>query len=144
MSSYSSHHAQEVLLAQFNLYVHKSGIKPDSFHFFHTRNKLNMAGSIALCEAQWKSTRRCVYVEWTSTVVSSGYALFSTELCRDHSQQTRDIHPRLIQCWSTVCDAGPTLYQHWVNVSRLLGGIWWGHLDSRQRYVTSGTALTCN
>ena len=28
----SSHHPQEVLLAQFSLYVHKGGIKPDSFH----------------------------------------------------------------------------------------------------------------
>ena len=33
MSSQSSHHPQEVLLAQFNLYVHKGGLKPDSFHF---------------------------------------------------------------------------------------------------------------
>ena len=29
-----SHHLQEVLLAQFSLYVHKGGLKPDSFHFF--------------------------------------------------------------------------------------------------------------
>ena len=29
----SSHHPQEVLLAQFSLYVHKGGLKPDSFHF---------------------------------------------------------------------------------------------------------------
>ena len=29
----SSHHPQEVLLAQFRLYVHKGGLKPDSFHF---------------------------------------------------------------------------------------------------------------
>ena len=28
----SSHHPQEVLLAQFSLYVHKSGLKPDSFY----------------------------------------------------------------------------------------------------------------
>ena len=27
----SSHHPQEVLLAQFSLYVHKGGLKPDSF-----------------------------------------------------------------------------------------------------------------
>ena len=33
VSSQSSHHTQEVLLAQFSLYVHKSGLKPDSFHF---------------------------------------------------------------------------------------------------------------
>ena len=30
----SSHHPQEVLLDQFSLYVHKSGLKPDSFLFF--------------------------------------------------------------------------------------------------------------
>ena len=35
VSSQSSHHPQEVLLAQFSLYVHKSGLKPDSFHFFY-------------------------------------------------------------------------------------------------------------
>ena len=29
----SSHHPQEVLLAQFSLYVHKGGLMPDSFHF---------------------------------------------------------------------------------------------------------------
>ena len=31
VSSQSSHHPQEVLLAQFSLYVHKCGLKPDSF-----------------------------------------------------------------------------------------------------------------
>ena len=30
--SHSSHHPQEVFLTQFNLYVHKSGLKLDSFH----------------------------------------------------------------------------------------------------------------
>ena len=38
MSSQSSHHPQEVLLAQFSLYVHKGGLKPDSFHFFLIRS----------------------------------------------------------------------------------------------------------
>ena len=36
VSSQSSHHPQEVLLAQFSLYVHKGGLKPDSFHFFRS------------------------------------------------------------------------------------------------------------
>ena len=36
VSSQSSHHLQEVLLAQFSLYVHKGGLKPDSFHFIST------------------------------------------------------------------------------------------------------------
>ena len=39
VSSQSSHHPQDVLLAQFSLYVHKGGLKPDSFHFsFHFAN----------------------------------------------------------------------------------------------------------
>ena len=41
VSSQSSHHPQEVLLAQFSLYVHKGGLKPDSFHFiFHAAGML--------------------------------------------------------------------------------------------------------
>ena len=35
VSSQSSHHPQEVLLAQFSLYVHKGGLMSDSFHFYH-------------------------------------------------------------------------------------------------------------
>ena len=38
VSSQSSHHPQEVLLAQFSLYVHKGGLKPDSFHFISLFN----------------------------------------------------------------------------------------------------------
>ena len=38
VSSQSSHHPQEVLLAQFSLYVHKGGLKPDSFHFIFVVN----------------------------------------------------------------------------------------------------------
>ena len=38
VSSQSSHHPQEVLLAQFSLYVHKGGLKPDSFHFCPVKN----------------------------------------------------------------------------------------------------------
>ena len=34
VSSQSSYHPQEVLLAQFSLYLHKGGLKPDSFIFF--------------------------------------------------------------------------------------------------------------
>ena len=38
VSSQSSHHPQEVLLAQFSLYVHKGGLKPDSFHFLPNKH----------------------------------------------------------------------------------------------------------
>ena len=40
VSSQSSHHPQEVLLAQFSLYVHKGGQKPDSFHLLLKDNDL--------------------------------------------------------------------------------------------------------
>ena len=32
----------------------------------------------------------------------------------NHSK-AQDIQPMLAQCWSTVCDAGPTLSQYWAN-----------------------------
>ena len=37
------------------------------------------------------------------------------------SPKTRDIEPMLIQRYTIVCDAGPILNQHLVDVSRLLG-----------------------
>ena len=40
------------------------------------------------------------------------------------SQRARDVHPMPIQSWPIVCDAGPALYRHWVNVSSLLGMIY--------------------
>ena len=49
VSSQSSHHPQEVLLAQFSLYVHKGGLKPDSFHFIfllHTTYSHVLKGEI--------------------------------------------------------------------------------------------------
>ena len=47
VSSQSSHHPQEVLLAQFSLYVHKGGLKPDSFHFIFS------------CCTSWHRQRYC-------------------------------------------------------------------------------------
>ena len=40
--SHSSHHPQDFLLAQFSLYVHKGGLKPDSFHFISFRKSICM------------------------------------------------------------------------------------------------------
>ena len=48
VSSQSSHHPQEVLLAQFSLYVHKSGLKPDSFHFICRQKCLHVNMSLSL------------------------------------------------------------------------------------------------
>ena len=40
VSSQSSQHPQEVLLSQFSLYVHKGGLKPDSFHFLKYKPRI--------------------------------------------------------------------------------------------------------
>ena len=40
VSSQSSHHPQEVLLAQFSLYVHRGGLKPYSFHLATAKHKI--------------------------------------------------------------------------------------------------------
>ena len=53
MSSQSSHHPQEVLLAQFSLYVHKGGLKPDSFHF----HQHDIRYSESQCVASYDSTQ---------------------------------------------------------------------------------------
>ena len=34
VSSYSSHHPQEVLLAQLSLYLHKAGLKPHAYNLY--------------------------------------------------------------------------------------------------------------
>ena len=47
VSSQSSHHPQEVLLAQFSLYVHKGGLKPDSFHL--STSGFWISGKPSLC-----------------------------------------------------------------------------------------------
>ena len=49
-----------------------------------------------------------------------------TEHCfnvRDIGFDPGNIHPMLVQCKPIVSDTGPTLHQHWVNVSCLLGCI---------------------
>ena len=47
VSSQSSHHPQEVFLAQFSLYVHTGGAKPDSFNF------------ISVAILPWLCRKRC-------------------------------------------------------------------------------------
>ena len=51
VSSQSFHHPQEALLTQFSIYVHKGGLKPDSFHFAHVYSGPNCskAWSVHCC-----------------------------------------------------------------------------------------------
>ena len=58
VSSQSSHHPQEVLLAQFSLYVHKGGLKPDSFHFHFWCDLAALLPYIVMCMHRVRSAVR--------------------------------------------------------------------------------------
>ena len=76
VSSHSSHHPQEVLLAQFSLYVHKGGLKPDSFHF--TRYRPTYCGRDSLIYTSiTTSAQHWVHV---SCLLGSSYKICETRL----------------------------------------------------------------
>ena len=52
--------------------------------------------------------------------VLSGIYSVLVRNARQHSQQ-HDFDPMLVQCWPTICDAGPASNQPWFNASYLLG-----------------------
>ena len=60
VSSQSSHHPQEVLLAQFSLYVHKGGLKPDSFHL-SSLSLQSQKAVFAHLLVKWTDTAFCLY-----------------------------------------------------------------------------------
>ena len=106
VSSQSSHHPQEVLLAQFSLYVHKGGLKPDSFHFILLPPCLSLSVSIA----RW-STLSC------QTELS--FSGLSGNSSRRHPANTRYLTNAIV-ILARVADGGPILKQHWFNVPCLL------------------------
>ena len=59
-----------------------------------------------------------------------------------HPQRTSSGKLMLVQCWPTVCDAGPTLNQHWFNASCLLG-YFLRRWDQYQRYHTQIHPIFC-
>ena len=59
------------------------------------------------------STERIQLDEDTEGQVSVCWSMYSTR----HARCTRDTDPVLVQCWASVCDAGPTLNQHRIRVS---------------------------
>ena len=86
VSSRSSHHPQEVLLAQFSLYVHKGGLKPDSFHFV-------CMWALRFMPGRHETSARC----WVGIDPSSGrHLVFAGQ---DHDD---------VSCCST-----DTTYWHW-------------------------------
>ena len=51
-----------------------------------------------------------------------------------------DVDPMLVQCWSTICDAGRTSNQHWFNASGLLGCV---QLSKHKKYCPLWSVLEC-
>ena len=72
VSSQSSHHPQEVLLAQFSVYVHKGGLKPDSFHF-------TVGGSLAEIYAFILLCCKSVFIMFRKYAENTGIFIF--EIC---------------------------------------------------------------
>ena len=68
VSSHSSHHPQEVLLAQFSLYVHKGGLKPDSFHLpsKHYVHWNNVGLLLVHRLRRWPNNTSMYNVQWAS------------------------------------------------------------------------------
>ena len=66
VSSHSSHHPQEVLLAQFSLYVHKGGLKPDSFHL---RQNLTSTDVIDVYRRQILTYKDCPCAERVQIII---------------------------------------------------------------------------
>ena len=89
VSSHSSHHPQEVLLAQFSLYVHKGGLKPDSFHFNF------------LWTVETRASYKVLYIK-RNLLFRFGEKHLSTLPAK----------PTLTQCWSTAGSQSATLAQH--------------------------------
>ena len=79
MSSQSSHHPQEVLLAQFSLYVHKGGLKPDSFHLVWNQGVLVLENKYMWWFLVWVTNlcEECfVYVNKKSNMSRSTLTVF--------------------------------------------------------------------
>ena len=55
------------------------------------------------------------------------YSVLKPRRCAKHnvayeqSQQTPDPNPMLVQCWPTICNAGPASNKPWISASCLLG-----------------------
>ena len=40
------------------------------------------------------------------------------------TQKTGDVEPMMVYCWTSVCDAGPTLNHYWFIAGRLVFAVY--------------------
>ena len=82
VSSQSSHHHQEVLLAQFSLYVHKGGLKPDSFHLLPTYNDIRSTITPAHVPFQIVMSVNGINFKFQINIIFfRNYILYSSQMC---------------------------------------------------------------
>ena len=74
VSSQSSHHPQEVLLAQFSLYVHKGGLKPDSIFTIDVAITFCVAVVPILCSTFHSYSR-------SSGIINSLHNMWGSQFC---------------------------------------------------------------
>ena len=137
VSSQSSHHPQEVLLAQFSLYVHKGGLKSDPFHFLLTwscgsrqRDTISSGWKFRLNNLAVKGLMFCSidFVHCCLHVpVGLGPTLDSKYLIILHYMMLlggSKAIPANMRRWTnvsllfpTIYDVGPTVSKRWANVS---------------------------
>ena len=100
--SQSSHHPREVVLAQFSLYVHKGGLKPDSFHFI-----------IAMQLCSYQVTALCLGREWIFL-----YVAFCTiiVISRQKEVQSRDYALLLYRMTSRVLYSAQYYKDHYYTI----------------------------
>ena len=95
-----------------------------------------------LCQLRWAcdEKRSPICIAWNRELRSCSYTKRSPAVTYTKSSQYTD--PILVQCWATVCDAGPTLNQHWVSV--LVYCVCWRIIACIEVYVWhSPPALKC-
>ena len=92
-------------------------------HVFHHSRHNHAAVPDDTGRVQGRNTLIYLYLYKYSNSSSHFYFLSATSIFvghLDHStQQTCDVDPTLVYCWSTVYDVGPTVNQRWANVSSL-------------------------
>ena len=139
VSSQSSHHPQEVLLAQFSLYVHKGGLKPDSFHFISFQFP-NISWSFKIVLGLYNSfccsyrARKCIKVTrivlvWTLSVHQASFCglVNWTSVIISTLALSWDLY----LCWSNVCDADPALARLLMLIFVITGTCLWSPWSTR-------------
>ena len=100
-SSPSSHHPQEVLLAQFSLYVHKGGLKPDSFHFISEVENTSKLAIYSTFEREFEPER---YLNFK--IIKSHRQALSRLSCSSHMLQIqtgRHKNMLIADWWCVFC-----------------------------------------